>query len=214
MKAVIFDFDGVLVDSETYWKAGEIDLFKKLVPNWRDEDVQRMMGRTLTGIYELLVAEYGLAIPFDQFFREFSGLAKRVYAQCHVVPGVLPLLEALQAASIPFAIASSAKRAWIDAALRVHTLDRFFTTIVSLDDLQFGQGKPMPIPYLLAAKKLDMDPADCVAVEDAANGVTSAKAAGMKCVAYRWPGNQQDLSEADRVVEDMNLVTVELLRLL
>lgn len=212
MKALIFDFDGVIVDSETYWKAGEVGLFARIVPGWKAGDVQRMMGRPLTGIYEILVADYKFRLTFEQFFTEFSMLAKDVYAKCAVVDGIRPLLESLKAASVPTAIASSAKRQWINDALRVHDLTGYFTTIVSADDLQFGQGKPMPIPYLLAAKKLNLKPQDCVAIEDAANGVTSAKAAGMKCLAYRWKGNEQDLGGADGVVEDMGVVNVEMLK--
>lgn len=205
--AVIFDMDGVIVDSEKQWKVALDPYLKKCVQGWSPEHSGRLTGLNVKDVYRLLVDEYSLGTPEDIFMRDCDNLANEVYQVRVVVnPQLQPLLMHMESAAIFPALASSSPKAWVDMVLDRFWLRERFRAIVSADDAG-GKTKPLPDIHLATAKLLQLEPAQCLAIEDSQIGVEAAKAAGMFTVAYQTEGNEdQDLTEADLTVTQLNAI--------
>ena len=198
MKAVIFDMDGVIVDSEHQWKLAEGPFFRKLVPRWTDHDHHQIVGMGVVDLYYWLVEKHGIKQPKEEFLTECDGLAKEIYGQrvCFT-DGVSDFLSVLKKRGLKIGLASSSPRPWIDIVLDRFAIRGRFAAVASGDETP-GKTKPDPALYLLCARRLGVDPKDCLAIEDSFPGVTAAKAAGMTCAAFRSGHNdEQDLSKAD-----------------
>lgn len=212
--AIIFDFDGVIVDSERYWRSEEKEFFKSVIPNWNDADHHKIVGMTIVGSYELFKQEYEIGISKEDYLEEYKDIARRVYEQCALIKGVTDLLRQLKDNGIPLAVASSAPGEWVKLILKNLGIIDSFKTIVTAEDIGESEGKPRPTIYLLAAEKLGVDPNTCIAIEDATNGVLSAKNAGMQCIGVNFPDStEQDLSKADFVITDFSELSMEKLNL-
>jgi len=211
MDALIFDFDGVIVDSEKYWEKIENDAYQKIIPsNWTEEDHHRIVGMNFLDLYHLLTKEYNLQMDQEEFFSLSRTCAQKVYAQCTLIDGVQEFITSVSSHHIPLAIASSSRSEWILEVLNRFNLEKVFQTIASSEDLQPGEGKPAPTIFLKAAEKIGIDPQRCVVIEDSTNGVISAKCAGMYCIGFRNGVNDdQDLSQADEVISGFHELTVE-----
>lgn len=215
MKAVIFDFDGVVVDSEKHWDPCIEELAPKLCPGWRAGDNARLLtGRNAHECWMLMTKELGMTIDERTFMEHLTNITDVIYGQKTVLlPGVKALLDSLNANDIPVGLATSSQRAWIDAGLHRLHIHASFQTIATGDEVGSGKGKPAPDLYLLAANRLNVLPAECIAIEDSTNGVRSAKTAGMTCVGLRNGFNtSQDLSAADIVVEGFDIVNIAFLQ--
>jgi HAD superfamily hydrolase (TIGR01509 family) len=216
MKAFIFDFDGVIVDSERRWKETGKTFFPALIPTWTDADGARLTGLGFAAAYKMLVEEYSLNMSFEDYAEKRHAAAVDDTEEHKILPihGLIALLERLQLMSMPIAIGSSAGRDWINRTLARLKLHQHFPVIVSADDVNH-RTKPAPDIYLLVAEKLGVQPTECVVLEDSYYGVTAAKAAGMTCIAYRSDINgDQDLSKADAIVTHYEELTDEVLRTL
>lgn len=210
MKAIIFDFDGVIVDSEYHWDAHSLGVYRTFIPTFTKDDDMKLKGRNTHDIYEMLVQNYGFQMPKEQYLEIIGKFAHQVYAEwTKPLPGVQDFIERLKQRSIPFGIASSGHHEWINIALHRLNLN-MFNTIVTAQDV--GIGKPDPAVYKEAARQMGFDPKDCVAIEDSTNGLLSAKGAGMKCIAlHHTQGYIQDLSLAELVIEHFDELTEEVL---
>jgi HAD superfamily hydrolase (TIGR01509 family) len=199
--AVIFDMDGVIVDSEIHWKTVEGYFLQSVIPTWSSSDQSRIIGIGVHDLYALLTNEYGLQKTEEQFLELYQEMASEIYGQkVSLLEGFSDLLATLNKHHIPVALASSSPRSWIDIMLDRFDLRAAFKAVVSADELK-GEGKPSPVIYLLTAKRLGVSPAACIAIEDSKNGVLSAKNAGMFCIGLRNGFNEeQDLSRADMVI--------------
>ncbi len=208
-KAVIFDMDGVIVDSEGYWRITEKQLLSRISRKWSNEDKERTTAVSLDYLYSYVKDNLKIHVTKDEFDRKFDELALVIYKEkVTLIPGVLELIRKLSTRGMPIAIVSSSPKRWVDMVIERFSLGRFFKLIVTPDDLN-GKGKPAPDIYLLAAKRLGIQPRDCMAIEDSRNGVESAKAAGMFCIGYNGlPDNNQDLSKADLIVNDLNKIDI------
>ena len=202
MKAVIFDMDGVILDSEIHWKKAELSLFNKIVANWTKDDQHKIVGLSIHDTYRLLANDFGLTIGRDDFLERVMGVASDVYRnKANLMPDFLEFIKNIKSKNIPTALASSSLRRWIDLAIGRFSLKDYFDYIISSEDVD-GKGKPAPDIYLFAAQRLGIDPKECLVIEDSRNGVVSAKSAGMYCVGLRNGFNEkQDLSTADREIE-------------
>ena len=213
MQAFIFDFDGVIVDSERYWKTlGDDEFFASLVPTWTRENGARMMGLGVRDAYDVLTREFGVTVAFEEYEKRLNACVSRIYEElCSPLPGLTGLLDRLGAAGTPVGVASSSQSHWIAAALaRLGLTDRF-PVIVTAADVGH-RAKPAPDVYLRAAALLGADPAACIALEDSKNGVLSAKAAGMACIAVHTDMNvDQLLQDADAHVTHYDDITDTLL---
>src|SRR2546427_12044401 len=201
MDAVIFDMDGVIVDSEIHWKTTEGYFLQSLIPGWSMNDQDRIIGLGVLDLYALLVDTYHLQKTKEQFLEIYQEMANEIYGlKVSLIEGFTELLTALNTNNIPVALASSSPASWINIMLERFSLRDSFKVVVSADELA-GEGKPSPAIYLLTAKRLGVSPHRCIAIEDSKNGVLSAKNAGMFCVGLRNGFNEeQDLSMADMVI--------------
>jgi HAD superfamily hydrolase (TIGR01509 family) len=179
--AVVFDMDGVLVDSETLFRDAAraqaesegLDLPFEVYRNTigLPRDAARALVRTHFG------GDFDVARFWTAAATRFHALAE---TQLRLKAGVVDLLDALDEAKLPRAIATSSSRPYVEKQLTAHRLIRRFHTIVT--DGDYPRGKPHPDPYLVAAAKLKMAPEDCLALEDSHNGVRAAAAAGMMTI--------------------------------
>jgi HAD superfamily hydrolase (TIGR01509 family) len=203
-KAVIFDMDGVLTDSEPLINAAAVKMFQELGLAVRPEDFYPFVGtgenRYLGGVAE----RYGFAIDIvaakRRTYEIYLGLVPR---QLEAFPGAVDLVRACGEAGLAIAVASSADRIKIDANLhKIGLSPERWQAIVTGDDVEHK--KPAPDIFLTAARALRLGPEACVVVEDAVNGIEAAKAAGMRCVAVAQTFPAQQLTQADLVRSDMH----------
>ncbi|MFD9970842.1 HAD family hydrolase [Streptomyces sp. NPDC059011] len=184
--SVIFDLDGTLVDSEpNYYEAGRRVLAEYGVTDFTWEHHTRFIGIGTRETLERLNEEYALEASIDDLLagknRAYLELAR---TGIHVHPEMRKLVELLDAAGVPMAVASGSSRPAIEAVLAGTGLDAFLTTLVSAEEV--AHGKPSPDVFLEAAHRLGTDPARCVVLEDAPPGAAAAHAAGMRCIAVPY----------------------------
>ena len=196
--AVIFDMDGVLVDSELQWKLSEGEHIRRLLPRWGDADSARIVGLGVVELHGFLVEQYGLEEPRDSFLALLDASAADIYGRRVTLTEGLPeLLGELGRRRIPVGLASSSPRRWIRLVLERFSLAGSFSAVAGGDETP-GRTKPEPDLYLVAAERLGARPSACLAVEDSRLGVTAAKRAGLSCLGFRSAHNaDQDLSGAD-----------------
>ena len=198
MKAVIFDMDGVIVDSEAQWMAVEAEFFRETVKGWKEADNDRITGLGVEDLHRFLVREYGFTMGKAEFLAHCDVSASRVYRdRVDCSEGFLDLARHLKHKGVRTAIASSSPERWIKIVVERFELSPLLDTIVSADDVG-GKTKPLPDIYLEAASRLDLPPGECLAIEDSSIGLLAAKRAGMRTAAFRTEHNEgQDLSAAD-----------------
>jgi HAD superfamily hydrolase (TIGR01509 family) len=199
MDAVVFDMDGVIVDSELQWMLCSRDFFRRILPQWKEEDNREIVGLAVEDLHQWLVEEYSLTQSKADFLKECHEIADVVYKdRTSLTPGIMELLDDLRRSGIPLGLASSSPKAWVDMTLERFSLSSRFAARASADDVSPGRTKPHPDLYQLVIKKLSVRPHFSLAVEDSCRGVRAAKAARLTCAALRNGANdQQDLSEAD-----------------
>ncbi|WP_122088004.1 HAD family hydrolase [Halalkalicoccus subterraneus] len=212
MDCVLFDMDGVIVDSEDYWVERERE---ELLPAVVEEDVpvSEITGMNYKEIYEYLDSNYTTRVSREEYIDRFEKLAEEIYTEhAELMPGFRDLLAALHVRGVRTAIVSSSPPDWIETVSERFDLEGF-DGILSAEDID-GPGKPEPTIYEHAAAKLGVEPADCVVVEDSEHGVESAAAAGAYTVAYETPTNaEHDHSAADESVSSPEELRERLLAL-
>jgi HAD superfamily hydrolase (TIGR01509 family) len=179
--AVLFDMDGLLIDSEPLWLEAETDVMARLGAGWTEADQHALLGGSLTRTVRYLLAKATRPQP-PEVIAEWlmSDIEDRVRRDgVPLRPGADELLTAVAAAGLPHALVTSSEGGFMRAVLASTGLS--FDVTVCADDV--SATKPDPEPYLLAAKLLGADPARCVALEDSPNGVASAEAAGSRVFA-------------------------------
>ena len=181
LAAVLFDMDGLLVDTEPLWLETETEVMARLGALWTPEDQQALLGGSMARTVDYLLARATRPAPPETVERwMIEGVLARVRAGRVVVqPGVRELLAEVAHAGLPHALVTSSQRVFAEAVLDATGIT--FPLTVCAEDAT--EGKPDPEPYLLAAKLLDVDPVRCVALEDSPNGVASATAAGCRVLA-------------------------------
>jgi HAD superfamily hydrolase (TIGR01509 family) len=181
LAAVLFDMDGLLVDTEPLWLETETAVMARLGAPWTPEDQRALLGGSMARTVGYLLAKASRPAPPETVERwMMEGMLDRVRAGRTVVrPGARELLAEVAGAGLKYALVTSSQRAFAEAVLDATGIT--FPVTVCAEDATAG--KPDPEPYLLAAKLLDVDPARCVALEDSPNGVASATAAGCRVLA-------------------------------
>jgi HAD superfamily hydrolase (TIGR01509 family) len=179
--AVVFDLDGVLIQSEEVWAEVRERLVRERGGTWRPEATRAMQGMSSPEWSRYLAGELGVPMTPAAISDEVvAGVAERYRAALPLEPGAVTAVRRL-AGRWPLALASSANRPLIDLVLELAGLAAAFSATVSSEEVT--RGKPAPDVYLAAAARLGADPRRCVAVEDSGNGIRSALAAGMRVVA-------------------------------
>jgi HAD superfamily hydrolase (TIGR01509 family) len=202
IEAIIFDMDGVLVDSEKHWHTVAEPFFLQYIPMWDDKKALALVGRSSRDIYRLMVAEWGAKLALEEFSGFCHQAAQEVYLKrVSLLPGVRELLVEIKARAWSLALASSSPLSWVQMVLERFELHSYFTVVVTADHV--ARCKPAPDIFLLAASKLAIVPERCVVIEDSLPGVAAAKAAGMYCLAVTNTVSKEELSEADGVVSSL-----------
>jgi len=211
LAAVVFDFDGVILDSESAEFESHRRIFERygapLTPEeWCDQIgvwIEEHERRWCTRLNELC----GGAMEYDAFKAEQQRIFYELLS-CEPMRGIRELLGALAVAAVPTAVASTASAAWVVPAVERLGLTDRFRTIVTANDVQ--RRKPAPDVYLEAARRLGADPRLSVAIEDSGPGIAAATAAGMKTIAIpHWLTERHDLALATLRVADAGELTID-----
>ncbi len=197
--AVIFDMDGVIVDSEQYWHEEQKRILETAAPD-ADVDFDEVRGMNVLDQYDHLTEQYEPTVTRDGYFDLYDEKAEAVYTEkAELMSGFHDLITMLRG-KVKLAVCSSSFRHWISMVLDRFDLTDTFDTVVSAEDID-GPSKPDPHIYRHTADELGVEPARCVVVEDSAHGVTAATEAGMYCIGYCTDPEREDaISHADTVV--------------
>jgi HAD superfamily hydrolase (TIGR01509 family) len=202
IEAIIFDMDGVLVDSEPIHTKIEKLQFLMNGLTIYEEEHQQFLGTAADAMWKKIAERHVLKIPIEELIEQNRTESLRFFdelAEIPVMPGLIELLEKLKKKNYPMAVASSSFPEIIDLILVKTGLKEYFQVIVSGEEA--GKSKPEPDVFLLAALKLGVNPKNCLVIEDSKNGIKAAQAAGMICVAYQSPGvDPKTQKEADAVI--------------
>jgi HAD superfamily hydrolase (TIGR01509 family) len=208
--AVVFDLDGVLLDSEEIWDRAREELAKERGGRWHDRAQRDMMGMSSTEWSRYMHEVIGLAEPPEEINREVVRRLTELYREeLPAIPGARGAVERL-AARWPLGLASSSNRELIDLALELLGVKHLFKATVSSEEVE--RGKPAPDVYLEAARRLGVEPTRAAAIEDSHNGILAARAAGMHVVAIpnrHFPPGEDALAAADVVLASPAELTAE-----
>lgn len=181
-QAVIFDMDGLLVDSEPVWAVAESAMMVQRGKQTDPEIQRNLVGLRMKDFLTAMIDAYSMSDTLESLHTEIvDRMITLIPAEVRPRPGAPELLAELEARGIPCAIASSSGMAIINAVVTAQVWDRYFKTHVSGDDVPHG--KPAPDIYLEAARQLGVDPSLCLTLEDSPTGAKAAVAAGMICYA-------------------------------
>ena len=198
IEAVVFDLDGVLLDSEQIWDEVREQLARERGGRWHEGAQRAMMGMSSTEWSQYMHDEIGLPESPDEISAEVVRRLEEQYRQhLPLLDGAVEAVERL-AARWPLGIASSSNREVIDLVLELSGLALFFKVTVSSEEV--ARGKPAPDVYLEATRRLGVTPDRSAAIEDSENGIRAAKAAGMRVVAIpnpHFPPDPEALEQAD-----------------
>ncbi len=215
IEAVIFDMDGVIVDSEAYWLQSRVEFAQKRGLAWTMDDQKLAMGRSTVEWAKVMQERLKLDLPLDAIMSEvIAGVNTRLEARLPVLPGAVEAVRA-SAAAYPVALASGSPTSVINEVMKLTGLDTVFQHILYGDDMQ--NGKPDPEIYLKTAQQLGVEPSRCLGIEDSGNGLRALKAAGMVAIAVPSPGfplAPELLALADRVLGSLDEYSLELVQLL
>lgn len=202
---MIFDLDGVLLDSESVWNAAREQVALEHGGRWADDAQRVMMGMSSTEWSTYMHDQLGVTLAPEQISATVVARLEQLYrAHLPLFPDARGTVSAL-AAHWPLGLASSANRPIIDLVLQLAGLAACFAVTVSAEEV--AHGKPAPDVYLEAVRRLRVSAAHCVAVEDSANGIRSAAAAGLAVIAVpnrEFPPNPDALALATRVIPNLD----------
>jgi HAD superfamily hydrolase (TIGR01509 family) len=210
-EAIVFDLDGVLLDSEQLWNESKQELVRESGGRWREDAPTAMMGMSSPEWSRYIRDELGVGMDAEDINRDVvRRMEQRYRRHLPLLPGALEAVRSLHR-RWPLALASSANREIIDFALGVAGLAGEFSATVSSEEVE--RGKPAPDVYLEAAHRLGVRADRCVAIEDSSNGLRSAAAAGMAVLAVpneHYPPDEDALLLAAARVDTLLEVTPEL----
>jgi HAD superfamily hydrolase (TIGR01509 family) len=208
VKAVVFDLDGVLIDSERVWDRARRELVAETGGRWSERATEEMLGMRSREWSRFVHDRLGVALaPGEINARVVQRVLASYERELPLLPGAVAAVRRT-AAVWPLGLASSANRPVIDAVLASSGLDACFKVTVSGDEV--AHGKPAPDVYLSAIDKLRADPRRSAAVEDSANGLRAAAAAGMAVIAVpnrEFPPDADALGLADLEIESLEQLT-------
>lgn len=202
MKAIIFDMDGVIINSEPVHFEVEQELLEKLGGKMSKEAHVAFVGTTDHYMWSTLKEQFNLEPAVEKIIKMKKEMFIEKFDEIELMDNFKELMLSLYNEGYPMAIASSNNRKIVNKVVEKFGLSNYMNFIISGEEVH--KGKPDPEIFLTAAKKINVNPKCCLVIEDASNGVKAAKAAKMKCVGLEniYSGNQ-DLSEADLVINNL-----------
>jgi beta-phosphoglucomutase len=210
---VIFDMDGVLIDSvRLNWKAHN-EVLAQYGVHVRDDEIADYVGRALGDQLAMINQRYGLAIDLPAFEAAIAPIEDRYHAHITAKPGVIELVKELARLKIPIAVGTSSPRDVALKRLRTAGIVHYFDAIVTRNEVEHH--KPDPEVYLYAARQLGRDPRQCIVIEDAPSGLLAAHNAGAKCCVVEVPYvPAKRMQAADLLVTSLEHVTPTTLELM
>ncbi len=210
IRAVVFDLDGVLLDSEEVWDDVREELARERGGRWHEGAQRDMMGMSSPEWSRYMQTKLGVPDPPEEISAEVVRRLEALYRErLPAVPGARQAVERL-AEHWPLGVASSSNRELIDLSLELLGVADKFAATVSSEEV--ARGKPAPDVYLEAARRLGAQPTEAAAIEDSHNGILAAKAAGMRVLAIpnrRFPPREEALKQADDVLSSLAGLTAE-----
>ena len=207
-RAVIFDLDGVLADSEPWWNEIDKQFLAQYGVKYRGEYHEDVLGVSYRVAVEFYKKAFGLAVPTEEMMRRRGEIATDFFAnRVGPFPSVKEVLEELRQMNLHLAVATSSVGASARPFLERHNLTPFFDVIVTGDEIE--RGKPHPDIYLRAAEKLGVAPDTCLVIEDSLSGIAAAKAAKMRVAAIpdtRFVDPREYEKKADYVLASLSEV--------
>ncbi len=182
-KAVFWDMDGTLVDSEPLHDAALVSAMRSVGLEAPGDLHERVLGKTAAFVYDMMRDEFGLTLPFDEWIALKYDYYMANVAGLQPRPGAIEIYQELRARGVPQAVVSNSDRLIVDANLGAVGLSHAGMKTVSRNDVR--EGKPHPEPFLRAAWLFDVAPGEAVAIDDSVTGAMSGLAAGMKTIF--WP---------------------------
>ena len=212
INAVIFDLDGLLVDSEPYWDRARQQMAADYSQTWTPSDQRSVMGVSTATWAQYMIERLGLELTQQAVIERIVGKMLALYQE-HIpyLPGAVQAVH-LAARHYPTALASGSERSLIEAVIQDAAMRDHFQVVVCTDELPHG--KPAPDVYLEAARRLNITPQQCVCIEDSPNGILAGKAAGMKVIAVpdmRFNPNREVIRQAEVVLGSLEEFSIELL---
>lgn len=202
VEAIIFDMDGVIVDSEPYSMQALIDVLRQYGIDPTEEDIRRSYGRRIHDDFQDYFRRYGVTAHLDTAVAQKEARYYHLAAgHLQTFSGVMALIDRLHQQGYRLGVASSGDRVKLAFSMQALGLDGRFQAVVCGNDVTHS--KPAPEIYLVAAQRLGVPPRACVAIEDAPGGVEAAKRAGMCCIAVTNSVARERLQHADLIVESL-----------
>ena len=207
MKAIIFDMDGVISDSEPCHVEAEKRLFKPYGIHLTTEYLQKFMGKYVTDLLGSIIHDHNLDVDIQTHLPVHQKNLVQSYRENALpIDGALDLIKTLAKAGIPLGLASSSVHLLIDVVLEKFHIRSYFKAVVSGEDVK--RTKPNPDIFLETARRLNVIPKACIVIEDSGAGVCAAKSAGMFCIGYRSANSgHQDFSLADVIIDDLRMIS-------
>lgn len=208
-RAVLFDLDGVLLDTEPLYTQATDAVVGRFGKRYGWDLKRHTMGRDAKVSARFILEKLGIPLSPDEFLRERAPILDALLAESPVFPGAEALVVELSAKGIPIAVATSSDRRLFELKTRPHAFFSRFPVIVCGDDPRVSAKKPAPDIFLAAASDLGVTPAECVVLEDSPAGVEAALAARMRVVALPDPEMDRNLFErAHRVLPNRDALTL------
>jgi len=205
-EAVIFDMDGVLIDSEPLWKIAMEEVFKSVGCPLTKKDFQKTVGLRIDEVIEFWFQEIGWnnVSPKEVENKIIDRMIALISEHGKPLKGVLETLDFLRSKNIKIGLGTSSYSVLIEAVLNTLKITGKFDFVHSAEDEKYG--KPHPAVYLTVAENLEVSPRKCLVIEDSLNGIISGKAAQMKvvCIPEKTHNPEPKLSISDWMFEDMN----------
>ena len=211
LKAVIFDLDGVIIDSEPIHHKVLNEILKDYSVVIEDEEYNTFIGTSNASLWKKIIDKYNLKLEVEDMClltlkNNFEYLKNN---DVQPINGVINLLAQLKNNNILIGLASSSPLDSIELILSIFNIRTYFEVVVSGESV--AKSKPSPEIFLKTAKLLGVKPKNCVVIEDSKNGVTAAKSATMKCIGFKNKNSgNQDISKADKIIACMTDATLEL----
>lgn len=211
LKAIIFDMDGVIIDSEPLHVEVEGELAEKLGGSIDPDSHEQFVGTTDHFMWSKLKDQFNFEPPLEDIIDMKKEMFIKRINEVELMDNLEELMSSIYNEGYPIALASSNNRKIVDTIVEMFNLGKYVDFSVSGDEVT--NGKPDPEIFLTAAEKINVNPENCLVIEDASNGVKAAKAAGMKCVGFKnTEHGNQDLSEADLVVHALAELDLNILK--
>lgn len=218
IKAVIFDLDGVIIDSELLWEKSTKIYFTKLNKTFpHGKGFQKYLNKSIRGhtqkeIIAVLKRKFGVTGTFDKILNDRLRILFKIFdKKLKLVPGTLRLLKKLGSAGYPLLLASSSPAKVVNYSLKKFKLAKYFRYIITGDEI--SHSKPHPEIFLKAAKMVKIPSRHLLVIEDSSSGIRAAKRAGMKCLALKQPYfTYHELKSADLIITNFKNLTIQQIR--